>query len=142
MSDENIAVSRRFADAIAKGSAQAVQAELAPNFVGYFPGLPSALDVEGMTQLVNVFGSAFPGSHFDVHDEFSAGDKAVIRWTYQAVHRGEFQGLPPTGRPVAVSGITILRLKDGKIVEYAVELDQLGLLRQLGVVPAPPGQAG
>jgi predicted ester cyclase len=95
MSDENIAVSRRFADAIAKGSAQTIQAELAPTFVGHFPGIPGPLDVESLKQLITVFGSAFPDSRFDTIDEIAAGDKVVVRWTYHAVHRGEFQGLPP-----------------------------------------------
>jgi len=138
--EENTAVSRRFHAAIGKGSAQAVQAELAPNFVAHFPGIPGPLDTEGFKQLVNVFGSGFPESHFDIDDEFTAEDKVVTRWTYRAVHSGEFQGLAPTGKQVAMTGITILQIAGGKVVENSVELDQLGLLQQLGVVPAP-GQA-
>ena len=140
--EENKAVSRRFHEAIGKGSAQAVEAELAPNFVAHFPGVPGPLDAEGFKQLVNVFGSGFPESHFDIDDEFAVGDKVVTRSTYHAVHSGEFQGFPPTGKQVAMTGITILRLAGGKIVENTVELDQLGLLQQLGVVPPPPGQGG
>ncbi len=138
--EENKAVSRRFHEAIGKGSAQALQEEFAPNYVAHFPGVPVPLDSEGFKQLVNVFASAFPESHFDLDDEFSVGDKVVTRWTYRAVHSGEFQGLPPTGKQVAMTGITILRLAGGKIVENTVELDQLGLLQQLGGVPTP-GQA-
>jgi len=140
--EENKAVSRRFHEAIGKGSAQAVQAELAPNYAAHFPGIPDPLDAEGFKQLVNVFASAFPESHFDIDDEFAVGDKVVTRWTYRAVHSGEFQGLPPTGKQVAMTGITILHIAGGKIVENSVELDQLGLLQQLGVVPPPPGQGG
>ena len=138
--EENKAVSRRFHEAIGKGSAQALQAEFAPNYVAHFPGIPVPLDSEGFNQLVNVFASGFPDSHFDFDDEFAVGDKVVTRFTYHAVHSGEFQGLPPTGKQVAMTGITILRLAGGKIVENTVELDQLGLLQQLGVVPTP-GQA-
>jgi len=138
--EENKAVSRRFHEAIGKGSAQALQKEFAPNYVAHFPGVPVPLDSEGFKQLVNVFASGFPESHFDLDDEFAVGDKVVTRWTYHAVHSGEFQGLPPTGKQVAMTGITILRLAGGKIVENTVELDQLGLLQQLGVVPTP-GQA-
>ena len=142
MSEENKAVSRRFHEAIGKGSAQAVQKELAPNFVAHFPGVPGPLDAEGFKQLVNVFGSAFPESHFDLADEIAVGDKVVTRWTYHAVHSGAFQGIPPTGKHISMTGITILRLTGGKIVENTVELDQLGLLQQLGIVPPPPGQGG
>ena len=138
--EENKAVSRRFHEAIGKGSAQALQEEFAPNYVAHFPGVPVPLDSEGFNQLVNVFATGFPESHFDIDDEFAVGDKVVTRWTYHAVHSGAFQGLPPTGKQVAMTGITILRLAGGKIVENTVELDQLGLLQQLGVVPTP-GQA-
>ena len=142
MSEENKAISRRFHAAIGKGSAQAVQAELAPNYVAHFPGIPGPLDPEGFKQLVNVFGLAFPESHFDIDDEFAAGDKVVTRWTYRAVHSGAFQGLPPTGKQVTMTGISILRINNGRVVENSVELDQLGLLQQLGVVPPPSGQGG
>jgi steroid delta-isomerase-like uncharacterized protein len=138
--EENKAVSRRFHEAIAKGNTQALQKEFAPNYVAHFPGIPVPLDSEGFNQLVNVFASGFPDSHFDFDDEFAVGDKVVTRFTYHAVHSGEFQGIPPTGKQVAMTGITILRLADGKIVENTVELDQLGLLQQLGAVPTP-GQA-
>lgn len=142
MSEENKAVSRRFHQAIGKGSVQALQAELAPNYVAHFPGIPGPLDAEGFKQLASVFGSAFPDSHFDIDDEFAVGDKVVTRWTYRAVHTGVFQGLPPTGKQVSMTGITILRIAGGKVVENSVELDQLGLLQQLGIVPPPPGQGG
>ena len=144
MSEENKAVSRRFHEAFDKGKqgAQAIQEELAPNFVAHFPGVPGPLDREGFKQLINVFTSAFPESHTHIDDEFAVGDKVVTRWTYRAVHSGEFQGLPPTGKQVAMTGITILHIAGGKIVEHWVELDQLGLLQQLGVVPPPPVQGG
>jgi predicted ester cyclase len=142
MSEENKAVSRRFHEAIGKGSAQAVQEELAPNYVAHFPGIPVPLDAEGFKQLVNVFASGFPESHFDFDDEFAVGDKVVTRWTYHAVHTGEFQGLPPTGKQVAMTGITILHIIGGKVVDNTVEMDQLGLLQQLGAVPPAPGQGG
>jgi predicted ester cyclase len=135
--EENKAVSRRFHEAIAKGNTQALQKEFAPNYVAHFPGIPVPLDSEGFNQLVNVFASGFPESHFDFDDEFAVGDKVVTRFTYHAVHSGEFQGIPPTGKQVAMTGITILRLAGGKIVENTVELDQLGLLQQLGAIPKP-----
>jgi steroid delta-isomerase-like uncharacterized protein len=141
MSEENKAVSRRFHEAIGKGSTQAVQAELAPDYLAHFPGVPGPQDAEGFKQLVNVFGTAFPDSHFDLDDVLAMGDKVVTRWTYHAVHTGPFQGLPATGKRVVMTGITILRLAGGKVVENTVELDQLGLLQQLGVVPPPPTQA-
>ena len=107
---------------------------------GTMRNLPSGDNFTTAELKVNVFASGFPGSHFDIDDEFAVGDKVVTRFTYHAVHSGEFQGIPPTGKQVAMTGITILRLAGGKIEENTVELDQLGLLQQLGVVPTP-GQA-
>jgi predicted ester cyclase len=103
--------------------------------VAHFPGVPGPLDREGFTQLGNVFTSAFPQSQTTIDDEIAEGDKVVSRWTYRAVHRGEFQGIPPAGKQVTMTGLTLLRIAGGKIVEHWVELDQLGLLQQLGVVP-------
>jgi hypothetical protein len=81
MSEENKAVSRRFHEAFDKGKqgAQAIQEELAPNFVAHFPGVPGPLDREGFKQLGNVFTSAFPDSHSHIDDEFAVGDKVVTR---------------------------------------------------------------
>ena len=69
------------------------------------------------------------------------GDKVVQRWTFRGIHRGAFQGIPSTGRQVTLTGISIWRVDGGKIVESWHELDTLGLMRQLGAIPAP-GQAG
>ena len=65
----------------------------------------------------------------------AAGDKEVVRWTIRGTHTGELMGIPPTGKQVAWTGITIYRLADGKIVEEKGEEDALGFLQQLGVVP-------
>lgn len=140
MSEENKAISRRFHQAISAGNTQALQAAFAPNYVAHFPGIPVPLDAEGFNQLVTAFSLGFPGSHFNFDTEFAVGDKVVARWTWNAVHTGEFQGLPPTGRPVTMTGITILQIGGGKIVANTVEMDQLGLLQQLGAVPQPSEQ--
>jgi predicted ester cyclase len=142
MSEENKVISHRMHKAIAEGSTQALQEQFAPNYVAHFPGIPAPLEAEGFLQIVNVFASGFSESHFNIDDEFAIGDKVVTRWTYRAVHSGEFQGLPPTGKQIAMSGITILHIVGGKIVENTVDMDQLGLLQQLGAVPPPPGQGG
>ncbi len=65
------------------------------------------------------------------------GDLVVIRETYRLTHHGEFQGLPPTGKDVSVTGTEIYRIVDSKFVEQWVEADMLGLMQQLGVIPAP-----
>ena len=86
---------------------------------------------------VPVIRAAFPDSHHTIEDLIAEGDKVVTRFTWRGTHRGEFMGVPPTGRHVAVGGIWIHRVEDGRIVEGREwgQLDWLGLLRQLGAVP-------
>lgn len=64
------------------------------------------------------------------------GDKAVTRWTFSGTHKGQFQNMPPTGKQVVMSGITIFRITNSKIIEGWNNPDLLGLLQQLGAVPA------
>ena len=68
-----------------------------------------------------MFTSAFPQSQTSIDDEIAEGDKVVSRWIYHAVHRGEFQGIPPSGKQVTMTGLTFLRIVGGKIVEHWVE---------------------
>ncbi|MGH3165864.1 MAG: ester cyclase, partial [Trebonia sp.] len=66
------------------------------------------------------------------------GDLVVHHWTMAGTHDGDFQGIPPTGKTLTWTGITIVRIADGKIVERWANVDVLAILRQLGVVPPPP----
>jgi predicted ester cyclase len=88
-----------------------------------------------------VFWAAFPGNQLALDDVVAEGEQVACRFTVQGVHRGDLQGIPPTGKDVRVDGITILRFAGGKCVERWNQADFLGLLHQLGAIPAP-GQAG
>src|SRR5215212_3483357 len=78
---------------------------------GVAPGL------EGIKQFYHQLWAAFPDSAVTPEDWLEQGDRVVLRFTYRGTHRGEFQGIPPTGRQVTMSGITILRFADGQCVE-------------------------
>jgi predicted ester cyclase len=99
------------------------------------PGLPGG--VEGARQLAGMFLTAFPDLHFTVEDMIAEGDKVVARITMSGTQQGAFMGIPPTGKHVAWTLIDINRVAGGKSVEHWSEMDALGLLQQLGVVPAP-----
>jgi steroid delta-isomerase-like uncharacterized protein len=62
-------------------------------------------------------------------------DRVAVRWTFHATHTGNFRGIPPTGKSVTMTGITIYRLANEKIKEARSNLDMLGLLQQLGIIP-------
>jgi steroid delta-isomerase-like uncharacterized protein len=74
--------------------------------------------------------------HWEINDIFSTADKVVVRWTGSGEHVGEINGIPPTGKKVSVSAISIHQMRDGKIAETWEVWDTLGFLQQLGVVPA------
>ena len=81
------------------------------------------------------FRDAFGDLRLVDQDYVAGGDKVVFRWRVRATHRGAFAGVPATGRTVEFSGIEIIRIAGGEIVEHWDEIDALGLLQQLGVVP-------
>jgi steroid delta-isomerase-like uncharacterized protein len=81
---------------------------------------------------------AFPDFHFTVEDQMADGDKVILRYRGQGTHRGDFKGVPPTGRRIDYTGILIVRLEAGCIAEFWAQPDQLTRLQQLGarvVVP-------
>ena len=103
--------------------------------------LPMPFGPEEMKGTVRMVTAAFPDNRHEVKEIIVEGDKVVLRCTLTGTHEGPFMGIPPTGRKIEVTEIHIYRLKDGKAVEHRVGRDDLGAMRQLGViadaVPAP-----
>jgi steroid delta-isomerase-like uncharacterized protein len=95
------------------------------------PGIAPTID--GTKRWKAKVMAGFPDYRTEIEDEFADGDRVVIRWRSTGTHLGEFQGLAPTGKTITVSGITISRYADGKIVESWVGFDTQDLMRQLGV---------
>ncbi|MFQ5794613.1 MAG: ester cyclase [Candidatus Bipolaricaulia bacterium] len=96
---------------------------------------------EGVIELIKTWRNAFPDGQMTIDDLIAEGDLVVARLTWRGTHQGEFYGIAPTGNQVAVTSIGIDRIVDGKIVEGWGEVDMLGMMQQLGVVP-PPGEGG
>ena len=134
---ENTAVARRFFEAWVGGDAAALDEVLAPDYVFHDPADPQApAGPAGAKAMVAGFRAAFADLRSVEEDYVAGGDKVVYRWRVRGTHRGAFAGVPPTGREVEFSGIEIVRLAGGRIVEHWDEIDALGLLRQLGALPA------
>lgn len=87
-------------------------------------------------QSVHVLRTAFPDLHYTIEDEIAEGDTVVVRSTATGTHLDELMGIPPTGRRGSVTGINIVRLSNGRIHEQWLNWDALGLMQQLGVIPA------
>jgi predicted ester cyclase len=113
---------------------------IAPNWVNHDPSLPPMQGYEGAKQLVMLFHSAFPDLQIEIEDTLAEGDKVACRFRIRGTNTGPFQGMPPTGRSINVTATGIFRVVGGKATDNWVNLDALGLMQQLGVVPAPhPG---
>ena len=137
MSEQNRAIQRRIDEEIwGNGNVAAIEELLAPDFVAHNPGGPPQ-DRNGFAQLVTVFRTGFPDMSMAVEDQIIEGDRVVQRATMRGTHTGEFQGIPPTGKQVTMGGISINRFAEGKLAEHWSQFDSLGLMQQLGVVPAP-----
>ncbi len=109
----------------------------APDFV-YHLGSTAIQGREPYKQFTLMSFTSFPDVRFTIEDQVAEADEVVTRWTWRGTHQGPFQGIPPTGKHVMVTGVGINHFAaNGKIVENWTNMDVLGLLQQLGVVPAP-----
>ena len=139
LEEENKTFVRRFYEEVwGKGNLDVADELYAENFVDHNPvdpDLPSG--IEGFKQMVPMFRTAFPDMQFTIEDLIAKGDKVVSRLSIRATHKGEFMGIPPTGKQASITGIDIIRIVDGKMVERWGEVDMLRLMQELGVVPPP-----
>jgi predicted ester cyclase len=92
---------------------------------------------ESLKQHIVFFEAAFPGYQLSVDDLVAEGDKVAVRSTFTGTHRGELMGVAPTGKPVSIGLLLIYRIAGGKIVEHWMQADTLGILQQIGAMPAP-----
>ena len=99
------------------------------DYIQHSPNVPPGR--EGVRAFFKMVNGAFSGVKYTVEDMIAEGDKVVWRWTLQGKHSGVFQGMAPTGKDFALSGMSMLRLEDGKFAELWVEQDLVGLQQQL-----------
>ena len=114
--------------------------------VNYDTGLaPMRFGPEEMKGTVRMITAAFPDNRHKVEELIAEGDRVVAHVTLTGTHEGELMGIPPTGRKIEVNEIHIYRMRGGKAVEHRVGRDDLGAMRQLGVIPdsapGPPREA-
>ncbi len=116
--EENKAVVRRSVEeGWNSGDVANVDQFYAADYVHHESAQPHIRDIEALKQSLLPMAAAFPDIQTTIEDLIAEGDKVVKRYTIRGTHRGEFQGIPPTGKQVTITGITIYRLAGGKIVE-------------------------
>jgi steroid delta-isomerase-like uncharacterized protein len=136
MSATDEAVVRRYYEQMCNERKNELASELfTADHVMHDPQVPTAVGPEGMAETVSVYQQGVDG-HWGIEEIFSTADKVVVRWTGTGTHVGEVNGIPPTGKAIAVDAISVHRMAEGKIAETWEVWDTLGFLQQLGVVPA------
>jgi predicted ester cyclase len=126
-----------------QGNFDVIDDYVAAGYVGHTTAEPEPIrGPEGFKANVRTYLAGFPDARITVDDHVAAGDKVAVRWTGRGTQTGEIAGIAPTGKEVTVTGITISRLEAGQVVEDWTSWDLLGMLAQLGAVPAPAGIGG
>jgi steroid delta-isomerase-like uncharacterized protein len=132
--DANKALARR-AIGYNHGAPDEATAIFAPDFVAHMPGQPP-MDRATFEHFVGGVTNGMPGYTYEIHDQIAQGDLVVTRLTWRGVHSGDLAGVPATGRSIELRGINMFRVQGGRAVEQWAELDMLGLLQQIGAIPA------
>jgi len=139
MSTENnkALIRRVYEEAINQGNLALLDELVSSGYELHDPNYPQpVLGAEGLKQYLQTFRSAFPDLHFTIEDLMGEGDTVALRQTARSTHQGELFGIAPTGKQLTVTGMTCHRFVNGKLVESWVNYDSLGMLQQLGVIPA------
>jgi steroid delta-isomerase-like uncharacterized protein len=135
--EENKALVRSFVEEFwNEGNLSTADELFAPDAEIHMP-TGELVDLDGLKGFAGEFRGSFPDWHSSFEELVAEGDRVAERWTGRGTHRGELQGIPPTGKRVEVPGSVFYRMVGGKIVEFWGQLDMMGMMQQLGVIPAP-----
>ena len=128
---------RRFTNAFDNpGKLEVADEIIAPVCPLYFASTLVGRGPEAFKQGCAMMYGAFPDLHLTIEEMIAEGDALAQRYTGRGTHEGAFMGIAPTGKRVVFEGISAVRIREGKIVEYRGMPDMLGLLQQIGAVPA------
>ncbi len=133
--EENKAIFRRYVEEVGNEGNLDLADEIFDRYLAHqADGHAEERGPEDVKRFIGEFHQAFPDFHSEIEDQIAEGDKVVTRWTMRGTHQGEFRGIAPTGKQITVTGIGIFRFSNGKVVESWDNFDQLGMMRQLGVI--------
>ncbi len=137
MSEQNKAIVRRlFEELWNKGNLSLADQLFTPNYIHHDSSSPDfGRGPESERKRATLYRTAFPDLRLTIEDLIAEGDTVMARWSCHGTHKGDLNGMAPTGKQFTISGVTIARLLNGKLAEGYVNWDALGLMQQLGVVP-------
>jgi steroid delta-isomerase-like uncharacterized protein len=138
MSRDNATIVRRFVDeVITQGNIEAAAQYVWEDVIEQVPLPGQGPGLDGLKDILRAMRAGFPDIVFSIEEQVAERDKVASRFEWTGTHRGEFLGIPATGRTVRVWGMVIDRLEDGRIKDTRIIMDTFGLLGQLGVLPSP-----
>jgi steroid delta-isomerase-like uncharacterized protein len=133
--EENKAIVRRFfEEGPSKGNLSIANELLSSDFAMHIP-LPTSSGIEGICEVITTCRAAFEHLNVTIDDMIAEENKVAARFTARGIHKGDFMGLPATGKSITMTGIEIFRIENGKIIELWGEVNLLGLMQQLGLFP-------
>jgi len=136
--EQNKALVVRLFEELNKRNAEIVKELYAPTVKSYSPsGSTTPTSQNEAYELTKTYLNAFPDLNQTIEELVASGNKVTVRFIVRGTHKGDFQGIPATGNKMELSGITIVRIEDGKIVEERQEVDSLGFMTQLGMELKP-----
>lgn len=133
-SEENKAVVRRYLDLMNAGAVERLKEVIAVSYVDHSAAPESQAGLEGEKQFLAMVRNAFPDAHWTIEDILAEDDRVAVRVTFRGTQRGEFLGMAPTQRQVAMLATAFIRLSNGRIVESWINRDRLSLMQQLGAL--------
>ena len=125
---------RIWAEGLNRGDLSVAPRAFAPDCLIHITGVPEPIrGIDAWTQFVAGLLAAFPDMHFTIEEQVGSGDRIAFRWRATGTHTGPLGAVSPTGRRVALDGLIVDHLLDGRVVERWEQWDQPGMLAQLGL---------
>jgi steroid delta-isomerase-like uncharacterized protein len=139
LEEQNKALVTQYVEGLNKGGDFEVLKELlAPEFLFYSPSRTNKPNSRAeQIEMDIMFNKSFPDLSWNVQEIITKGDKVIVRYIGRGTHKGEFLGIPPTGNQIEWSGISIMRIENGKVVEEKEENDGSNIMLQLGMELKP-----
>ena len=133
---DNIEIVTRFEHAFRTGDQATIDELCDPGLVDHNPAPDKEPTLAGFKQKVAGFAAIFPDLEEDLQDVVASGDTVATRWVLTGSQQQEFMGIPATGQRIRVEGMNFYRLKGGRVTDIWTQFDGVGLMQQLGAIPA------
>jgi steroid delta-isomerase-like uncharacterized protein len=135
--EDNKAIARRYIEEVFNQKNLALVDELNPPDFVFHNASTTMQGREPYKQYLSMLLTAYPDLHLTIEDMIAEGDIIAERVTVRGTHKGDFMGIPPTGKQMTITAIYIVRFANGKGIEVWANSDDLGAMQQLGVIPTP-----